>query len=64
MRGCLWAAGIPDECAALEMYVLLPQGLYGEAQILGRLGIVMLLVGASKEKPYRGACRRPHTDFE
>jgi len=49
---------------ALEMYVLLPQGLYGEAQILGWLGIVMLLVGASKEKPYRGACRSPHTDFE
>lgn len=64
MRGCLWAAGIPDECARSGDVCAPASGLYGEAQILGRLGIVMLLVGASKEKPYRGACRRPHTDFE
>lgn len=39
MRGRLWAAGIPDECAALEMYVLLPQGCMERLRYWGGWGL-------------------------
>lgn len=39
VRGRLWAAGIPDECAALEMYVLLPQGCMERLRYWGGWGL-------------------------